>query len=481
MSETLLASPMPAASAVPATPASAQVASASTDAPAAPPFDEQLLSALLGGARRGFMRALERSEPRPPSGEPERAAVADADGEVPLDPEAEAMADRDAEADPLDLRATRSPGPDPAARASLVPAAAPEGASDAAVIAGPAAEESDETAEAGHARSATSSPTSSTRGALESLDLPRLEQATLEISSGEAARIASAPPGRPDVRAEARADRSPRTSLASTSAAPRAEHERPAPPDPAAPLDPTPEGEPASGRSAPSLRPLHLVQLDGERRPQSAHPGPDAQPTDRETAPRELAPPSLAPDPRPVASPPAEPGSPIGRAPLEGMAAALPPVEARAPSAEAGSVQRALPELPPRTEQAIVREIEILARAGGGRARLVLEPPALGGLGLRLELRHKVLRLEMVADRLPVADLLARHAPELRAALSAQGLSIERLDVDLRSDSDTNTSTRDPEGRGSGSPARRGPQTATPVPRWLARAPDSLGAVELYV
>jgi flagellar hook-length control protein FliK len=93
---------------------------------------------------------------------------------------------------------------------------------------------------------------------------------------------------------------------------------------------------------------------------------------------------------------------------------------------------RALPELPVENEAEIVRQVRVLAQNGGGRAQIQLNPPELGGLSLRLMVMHDSVQLSVVAERGAVAELIARHLPELRQALEAQGLQIDHVEVDVR-------------------------------------------------
>jgi flagellar hook-length control protein FliK len=45
---------------------------------------------------------------------------------------------------------------------------------------------------------------------------------------------------------------------------------------------------------------------------------------------------------------------------------------------------------------------------------------------------HDSVQLSVVAERGAVAELIARHLPELRQALEAQGLQIDHVEVDVR-------------------------------------------------
>jgi flagellar hook-length control protein FliK len=93
---------------------------------------------------------------------------------------------------------------------------------------------------------------------------------------------------------------------------------------------------------------------------------------------------------------------------------------------------RILPEIPVRNEAEIVQQARVLIQNGGGQARIQLHPPQLGELGVKLIVTEQSVQLGFTADRMPLAELLARHLPELRHALDAQGLQIDRFSVDVR-------------------------------------------------
>lgn len=149
---------------------------------------------------------------------------------------------------------------------------------------------------------------------------------------------------------------------------------------------------------------------------------------------------------------------------------------------------RALPELPAANEHEIIRRAQVLAREGGGQARIELRPPQLGHLGLRITVTDQNVHVRLLADRAPVADLLARHLPELRQTLEAQGLTIDSLDVDARSGSDLPDSAfQDHGGSQGGDPMggsrsrRRNGTDHDLIPLLSHRSLQSLGAIDVRV
>jgi flagellar hook-length control protein FliK len=137
-----------------------------------------------------------------------------------------------------------------------------------------------------------------------------------------------------------------------------------------------------------------------------------------------VAPPSALDRSAPPAR--AEAGGPLA---VEAGAGPAPDAPRSSEPAPARGELRALPELPLRNEVELVRQTQLLARGGGGSIALQLSPPELGGLHLRVSVREGVVRIALRADQAPVAELLARHTPELRQALEAQGLRLEQLDI----------------------------------------------------
>jgi len=105
---------------------------------------------------------------------------------------------------------------------------------------------------------------------------------------------------------------------------------------------------------------------------------------------------------------------------------------ARAESLRSGDPTRVLPELPARNESDILEQARVLLQRRGGQAHIELHPPQLGNVGLRISVTDRTVQLEILADRMPVADLLTRHLPELQQALASQGLHVDRASVEFR-------------------------------------------------
>lgn len=79
---------------------------------------------------------------------------------------------------------------------------------------------------------------------------------------------------------------------------------------------------------------------------------------------------------------------------------------------------------------AILRQVRMRLVPGTREATLQLEPAHLGRLSIRLELRRGTTRAEVVVEELAALDALARHEPELRAALADAGFA--GVEVELR-------------------------------------------------
>ena len=147
---------------------------------------------------------------------------------------------------------------------------------------------------------------------------------------------------------------------------------------------------------------------------------------------------------------------------------------------------RALPELPVENETEIIREARLLTQAGGGQARIQLHPPQLGELSVRIIVTDQSVSVSFVAEHAQIADVLARHLPELRQALEGMGLRIDNLELDARTASDeadefgsrgsaADRETWDELRQGLPGPSA---EVLPPLPRV---APNSLGTVDVTI
>ncbi len=240
----------------------------------------------------------------------------------------------------------------------------------------------------------------------------------------------------------------------------------------AAPASPPVESKPTTSTPAPLLAPPAAERSDAVRAPEPPAPSPEGEAGSNGQSDARFA--SLtraaaqmeAPE---LISPRVDPAlSSSGPTRLtEGVASEL----------------RALPELPVENEAEIVRQVRVLAQNGGGRAQIQLNPPELGGLSLRLMVMHDSVQLSVVAERGAVAELIARHLPELRQALEAQGLQIDHVEVDVREREEPGGSrAHDWTEQGTQSHAgSRGSNSAiTALPSPLSTL-HSLGAVDVHV
>jgi flagellar hook-length control protein FliK len=73
--------------------------------------------------------------------------------------------------------------------------------------------------------------------------------------------------------------------------------------------------------------------------------------------------------------------------------------------------------------------IELAARQGVARARIELQPEALGHISIRLSQTGEGLRARVTADTPAGAQALAQGRSELRQSLGSLGLSLLRLDI----------------------------------------------------
>ena len=204
-------------------------------------------------------------------------------------------------------------------------------------------------------------------------------------------------------------------------------------PDVAAPPGPATPSEGASERSAAPREAAAAAPAEPARERAAGRDRPGHDTGQEQAA-------SQARDARALETPRANSTAPFPEVAAANDAPAAPAANARTLEAS-GRELRALPELPAHNEIEIVRSTQLLARDGGGQARIQLVPPQLGQLDLRVTVTENAVQIQLSADRGQVAELLARHIPELRQLLQAQGLQLDRVDVDLKE--------RDPSGERS--------------------------------
>jgi flagellar hook-length control protein FliK len=122
--------------------------------------------------------------------------------------------------------------------------------------------------------------------------------------------------------------------------------------------------------------------------------------------------------------------------------AQLPPLRPQTPLAGAavtGSYRTnnaASAELLAQARDSVFQQILVkLGNDGGGEMRLVLQPPDLGQLDLRLVMdQGNRLSLTIAAERQDMAQLLQRHLDELKQTLQQAGLDVAGAEVQTRSE-----------------------------------------------
>jgi flagellar hook-length control protein FliK len=143
--------------------------------------------------------------------------------------------------------------------------------------------------------------------------------------------------------------------------------------------------------------------------------------------------------------------------------AALPPTRPSSPLAQpavAGSYRTnnaASAELLAQARDSVFQQILVkLGADGGGEMRLVLQPPDLGQLDLRLVMdQGNRLNLTIAAERDDMAQLLQRHLDELKQTLQQAGLDVAGAEVQTRSEYERQRREQDdaPQGAAAAEPA----------------------------
>lgn len=232
----------------------------------------------------------------------------------------------------------------------------------------------------------------------------------------------------PDIAHESAAE-----GTAVSDAPPQASGDSPAPP-----TSPAQPDAPLQGRTAPEPREAPVDTAGRASQIELSAPTPDTTTEEREyperpgneplqsqAAVRELAGGTLSRGAEEPNSQPIQGGQAVASSALD---EAREPVPARD--------HRPLPELPAQNETQIIREARLLVRNGGGQARIQLHPVQLGELSMQVTVTDRAVTVSLVAEHAQIADLLARHLPELRQALEGVGIRMEELDVDARSAAD---------------------------------------------
>lgn len=97
--------------------------------------------------------------------------------------------------------------------------------------------------------------------------------------------------------------------------------------------------------------------------------------------------------------------------------------------------------------EALARLLNASSVPGRHQATLRLDPPELGQVNIRIDLKHEGLSLQVQAESREVARLLESRLTDLRDALATHGIRIERTDVVVQSnatnDAQLNNSTTD--------------------------------------
>jgi len=74
-----------------------------------------------------------------------------------------------------------------------------------------------------------------------------------------------------------------------------------------------------------------------------------------------------------------------------------------------------------------------------GQVRLKMHPDELGGVQIEMQVNGRSVKAKVIADGEEARQLLQDSLPELRQRLESQGLTVERLDVELRSENESSS------------------------------------------
>lgn len=171
-----------------------------------------------------------------------------------------------------------------------------------------------------------------------------------------------------------------------------------------------------------------------------------------------------------AAAAPAQTTAPLAAAPAPVESGPGGPEAAR-PTAVADP-QPGRPALDPEAAADVLKQVRLQLWPGLRQASIQLHPANLGQVSIRLAMEGGRVRAVMRVEKPETLRALERHAPELRAALQAQGLEAESLDLAL----DSRESGADGSTRGSNEAGAR--QRASAATRTEA-APENEARPEL--
>jgi flagellar hook-length control protein FliK len=107
-------------------------------------------------------------------------------------------------------------------------------------------------------------------------------------------------------------------------------------------------------------------------------------------------------------------------------------LEAQAPEAFRQQVQRAQTQvIPAHVLEQVNRQISKVMPEGEKVVKLMLKPPELGYVTLHIDMKDNMLKLGMRTETSSAQELLISGASELKETLLAQGIKIEKMDVQI--------------------------------------------------
>lgn len=110
--------------------------------------------------------------------------------------------------------------------------------------------------------------------------------------------------------------------------------------------------------------------------------------------------------------------------------ATLPKTGTTGPLAGYRSLQPGTLRLAEQARDSVFRQVALRVMDGGSQLRVLMDPPELGHLDLRMSIdKSGLMRLSIGAERPEMVLMLDKHMHELRQSLSSHGLSLAQTDV----------------------------------------------------
>jgi flagellar hook-length control protein FliK len=146
-------------------------------------------------------------------------------------------------------------------------------------------------------------------------------------------------------------------------------------------------------------------------------------------------------------------GQPSAKVSIESVTSSKDPVVVSRAQSGYRTLNKSAIQMVEAARDSIFRQVALRVNGGGGEMRLLLDPPGLGQLDLRVIVdKAGNVQLSMIAERPELALVLDKHMAELKQTLHSQGLTVAHAEVRARNEQTPNRGNGD-EHSSSGEPS----------------------------